>query len=276
MDGRPRCEWPSATWLAGGPSRSKAPSSTSNATSSSRPSGGDLSEGLEELNNGRGLIDADAYYQLPNRPGHFAAGDIIRPHLLTTAIGQASIAAESVNHYLKKEQQSKRPKVDVHHFKLLKKLHEFNLDPDSFDPESVGDMRGTADGNWAVHNYEDRSAAEIISSDKLFLGHFPYLPRNKRSSYGPSAEEVLGHFAERGVGLTTEQAVNEADRCMSCGMCFECDNCVIFCPQDAIFRVKKDKATTGRYVDTDYSKCVGCHICADVCPTGYIDMALGH
>jgi len=238
--------------------------------------GGDLSEGLEELNNGRGLIDADAYYQMPNRPGHFAAGDIIRPHLLTTAIGQASIAAESINHYLKKEQQSKRPKVDVHHFKLLKKLHEFNLDPDAFDPESVGDMRGTSDGNWAVHNYEDRSSAEIISSDKLFLGHFPYLPRNKRSSYGPSAEEVLGHFAERGVGLTTEQAVNEADRCMSCGMCFECDNCVIFCPQDAIFRVKKDKATTGRYVDTDYNKCVGCHICADVCPTGYIDMALGH
>ena len=238
--------------------------------------GGDLSEGLEELNNGRGLIDADAYYQLPSRPGHFAAGDIIRPHLLTTAIGQASIAAESINHYLKHEQQAKRPKVDVHHFKLLKKLHEANLDPDTFDPEERGDMRGTSDGNWAVHNYEDRSMAEIISSDKLFLGHFPYVPRNKRSSYGPSAEEVLGHFAERGVGLTAEQAVNEADRCMSCGMCFECDNCVIFCPQDAIFRVKKDKATTGRYVDTDYNKCVGCHICADVCPTGYIDMALGH
>jgi glutamate synthase (NADPH/NADH) small chain len=238
--------------------------------------GGDLSEGLEDLNNGRGLIDADAYYQLPNRAGHFAAGDIIRPHLLTTAIGQASIAAESINHYLKHEQQSKRPKVDVHHFKLLKKLHETNLDPAVFDPEERGDMRGTSDGNWAVHNYEDRSTAEIISSDKLFLGHFPYLPRNKRSSYGPSADEVLGHFAERGIGLTTEQAVNEAERCMSCGMCFECDNCVIYCPQDAIFRVKKDKATTGRYVDTDYNKCVGCHICSDVCPTGYIDMALGH
>jgi glutamate synthase (NADPH) small chain len=238
--------------------------------------GGDLSEGLDELNNGRGLIDADAYYQLPNRDGHFAAGDIIRPHLLTTAIGQASIAAESINHYLKHEQQSKRPKVDVHHFKLLKKLHEANLDPDVFDSGERGDMRGTDDGNWAVHNYEDRSSAEIISSDKLFLGHFPYVPRNKRTSFGPTADEVLGHFTERGIGLTTEQAVNEAERCMSCGMCFECDNCVIYCPQDAIFRVKKDKATTGRYVDTDYAKCVGCHICSDVCPTGYIDMALGH
>ena len=237
--------------------------------------GGDLSEGLESLDNGRGLIDADAYYQVPNRKGHFVAGDIIRPHLLTTAIGQASIASESIDHFLKQEEQKKRPKVDVHHFELLKKLHEANLDPEEFDAEERGDMRGTSDGNWAVHNYEDRSSAEIIASDRLFLGHFPYVPRNKRSSYGPSSEEVLGHFEERGVGLDTEHAVAEAERCMSCGMCFECDNCVIYCPQDAIFRVKKDHSTTGRYVDTDYDKCIGCHICSDVCPTGYIDMAMG-
>jgi Pyruvate/2-oxoacid:ferredoxin oxidoreductase delta subunit len=62
---------------------------------------------------------------------------------------------------------------------------------------------------------------------------------------------------------------------MSCGMCFECDNCVVFCPQTAVFRVKKDKRAMGRYVDTDYKKCIGCHICADVCPTGYIEMGLG-
>ena len=74
---------------------------------------------------------------------------------------------------------------------------------------------------------------------------------------------------------TEEEAIKEASRCMSCGMCFECDNCVIYCPQDAVFRVKKDEATLGRYVDTDYNKCIGCHICADVCPTGYIKMGLG-
>ncbi|MGB5541538.1 MAG: FAD-dependent oxidoreductase, partial [Gammaproteobacteria bacterium] len=237
--------------------------------------GGDLSQGLESLDNGRGLIDADAFYQVPGRKGHFAAGDIIRPHLLTTAIGQASIAVESIDHYLKQEEQKKRPKVDVHHFELLKKLQETNHTPVPFKADAAGDMRGTDHAQFAVHNYEDRASSEIISSERLFLGHFPYTPRNKRSARGPSAEEVLGHFEERGIGLTTEQAVNEAERCMSCGMCFECDNCVIYCPQDAIFRVKKDQATIGRYVDTDYSKCIGCHICSDVCPTGYIDMAMG-
>ncbi len=236
--------------------------------------GGDL-EGLEELNNGRGLIDADKFYAVPKRPGHFVAGDIIRPHLLTTAIGQASIAAESIDHYLKNIDIPKRPKVDVHHFNLLDKLRESKLTPEEFKAEECGDLRGTSDGNWAIHNYEDRSGQEIISSDELFLGHFGYHARNKRSSYGPTAEEVLGHFEERNAGLTQESAVDEANRCMSCGMCFECDNCVIFCPQDAVFRVKKNQSTTGRYVDTDYNRCIGCHICADVCPTGYIDMALG-
>jgi len=42
-----------------------------------------------------------------------------------------------------------------------------------------------------------------------------------------------------------------------------------------VYKVKKTEATTGRYVATDYAKCIGCHICADVCPTGYIKMGLG-
>ena len=233
--------------------------------------GGDLS-GLEELDNGRGLIEANQFYQLPERPGHFVAGDIIRPHLLTTAIGQASIAANCIDLYFNDIEMKKRPKVDVHHFNLLEKLNESGLSPEQYDHSQKW---GTSSANFAVHNYEDRSAHEIIPSDELFLAHFQYTERNKRRQIGPTDEDVLGHFKERQLGLTDEQAVAEAERCMSCGMCFECDNCVIYCPQDAVFRVKKDKSTTGRYVDTDYNRCIGCHICADVCPTGYIDMGMG-
>lgn len=234
--------------------------------------GGDL-EGLEEFDNGRGLIDADKFYAVPNREGHFVCGDIIRPHLLTTAIGQASIAAESIDYYFNDTEIRKRPKVDVHHFDLLEKLQESGLEPKEYEP---GAYWGTDKSEFSVHNFEDRAAQEIIPYDELFLGHFPFTPRLLREEHGPDAEQVLGHFEERMKSFTDEQAIEEAGRCMSCGMCFECDNCVVYCPQDAVFRVKKDESTTGRYVDTDYSKCIGCHICADVCPTGYIDMALGH
>ena len=133
--------------------------------------------------------------------------------------------------------------------------------------------------NWwakfAVHNYEDRSHASIIPHTELFLGHFPQEDRNQREHKLIGAEEVLGNFEERLIGYSEEDAQKEAGRCMSCGLCFECDNCVMYCPQDAVFKVKKDQSTLGRYVDTDYTKCIGCHICADVCPTGYIQMCLG-
>jgi NADPH-dependent glutamate synthase beta subunit-like oxidoreductase len=234
--------------------------------------GGDMS-GLEELDNGRGLIDSDSFYQVPGKEGHFVAGDIIRPHLLTTAIGQASVAADTIDEYLNQKDHQKRPKVDVHHFQLDEKMEEAGLSPEKYD--SSGDQRGTNDANYAIHNYEDRSFAEIIPHDELFLGHFAFTPRIKRNEEVPSADDVLGHFHERLIGLTQEQAAEEAERCMSCGMCFECDNCVIFCPQDAVYRVKKSEATTGRYVDTKYDRCIGCHICSDVCPTGYIKMGLG-
>jgi NADPH-dependent glutamate synthase beta subunit-like oxidoreductase len=233
--------------------------------------GGKL-DGFEDMGNDRGFIDADQHYQVPGKPGHFVAGDIVRPHLLTTAIGQASIAVESIDHYLQDENLGKRPKVDKHHFNLLNKLREAGLQPGEYTHDSEW---GTNNADWAVHNYEDRSAHEIIPADELFLGHFSYTPRLKRSEDVPSADDVLGHFQERMKGLSEEQAREEADRCMSCGMCFECDNCVIYCPQDAVYRVPKNQHTMGRYVATDYSRCIGCHICADVCPTGYIDMAMG-
>jgi NADPH-dependent glutamate synthase beta subunit-like oxidoreductase len=247
---------------------------------------GDLA-GMEELDNGKGQIAADKYYQLPNRQGMFACGDIIRPHLLTTVIGQGSIAADSIDRYLKGEEFAKRPKVDVHHFNLLEKLREVKLEPAKYEPSEANGprpidqgLRGTSEqgkavGGFAIHNYEDRSAAEVCKPEELFLGHFAYAERIKRTEIGPSAEEVLGHFAERMVGLDDKQAVEEAKRCMSCGMCFECDNCVIYCPQTAVKRTPKSEATMGRYVYTDYDLCIGCHICADVCPTGYIKMGLG-
>ena len=237
---------------------------------------GDMT-GVEDFDNGRGLIDADNFYRVPGKDGHFVCGDIVRPHLLTTAIGQASIVSDTIEAFLNQSKVDKRPKVDVHHFELANKLQEAGLNTTSYDVKEHKEdgQRGTDRSTYAIHNYENRAEQEIISVDQMFLGHFEYEARNLRDVDVPSSDEVLGHFAERQIGLTEEAAVAEAGRCMSCGMCFECDNCVIYCPQDAVFKVKKDQHTTGRYVDTDYSRCIGCHICSDVCPTGYIDMALG-
>ncbi len=231
---------------------------------------GDFS-GFEEFDNGKGLMNSDRNYRSPQRPNHFVAGDILRPHLLTTAIGQARIAVDGIDQVLQGADLKRRPKYEGVRFNMLNYLKEHGKEL----AEQHGEVRGTDDANFAIHNFEDRSANEVIPHDKLFLGHFNYEARNKRDEVHIGADEVLGNFEERLRGYLEEQAVAEAKRCMSCGQCFECDACVVYCPQDAVYKNKKSEQSLGRYVDTWYDKCIGCHICADVCPTGYIQMALG-
>ena len=227
--------------------------------------------GLEEFNNGKGAISADRNYMVAGQQGVFAAGDVIRPHLLTTAIGHGAIAADGLHNFLLGRNLEKRPKIDAHHFDLMRKLTEKGIKIE----ETHEPMRGTNNANVALHNFDNRSDRYVIPHDKLFLGHFSYVPRNQREVVTLDRERALGNFQERLGILNEKQVIAEAKRCMSCGMCFECDNCVVYCPQTAVYRVKKTEATTGRYVATDYDKCIGCHICADVCPTGYIQMGLG-
>ena len=228
--------------------------------------------GLEQFDSGKGLMVADKNYQVPGKKGFFVGGDVLRPHLLTTAIGHGAIAADGINRYLQTEELEKRPKIDVHHFDLQRKMLEKGLPIENYDHQPVW---GTDSSDVAIHNFEDRSYKYVIPSNELFLGHFPFVARNKRAVVQLTAEQALGNFDDRLGMLSEQEAIAEAKRCMSCGLCFECDNCIVYCPQIAVFKVKKNQSTTGRYVDTDYSRCIGCHICADVCPTGYIKMGMG-
>ncbi len=229
-------------------------------------------EGIEDMDAGKGFIDTTADYKVKGKDKHFAGGDILKPHLLTTAIGHGRIAADTITEFLDDGEIEKRPSVDIHHFNLLAELHARRQDPSEYDHQPT---RGTDSDDFAVHNFDNRSDSQIVKHTELYKGHFPYVAREVRDEVHIEGDNVLGNFEERIIGYTEEQAQKEGERCMSCGMCFECDNCVIYCPQDAVSRVKKSDRTVGRYVETDYSKCIGCHICADVCPTGYIKMGLG-
>jgi len=231
-------------------------------------------EGIDNLGNERGFIDIEAGYKVKGKDKHFAGGDILKPHLLTTAIGHGRVAAETIADYLDDGNIAKRPKIDIASFNLLEELNERGHELSPY--EHMGEeTRGTDSATYAVHNYEDRSDGQIVKHTELYKGHFPYVAREVRDEVHIEGDNVLGNFEERIIAYSEEQAQKEGERCMSCGMCFECDNCVIYCPQDAVSRVKKNDRTLGRYVETDYGKCIGCHICADVCPTGYIQMGLG-
>jgi NADPH-dependent glutamate synthase beta subunit-like oxidoreductase/Pyruvate/2-oxoacid:ferredoxin oxidoreductase delta subunit len=227
--------------------------------------------GIEDFNNGKGLFNSDNTFQIPSKAGHFVGGDAVYPDLLTTAIGHAWKASEGIDVYLQGEEVPARPRIDVHHFDIEKKLAEVDKSP---APYAGGPLENTDSSAAVIHNYEDRSHDKVITSKSLFLGHFEHTPCNvrKQNFIGP---DCVGSSQDRLIPLTEEEVLAEAKRCMSCGMCFDCGNCVNYCPQRAVYKVTPADKVMARFVDTDYSLCIGCHICMDVCPTGYIQMGLG-
>jgi formate dehydrogenase (NADP+) beta subunit len=74
-------------------------------------------------------------------------------------------------------------------------------------------------------------------------------------------------FEEVVAGLVPDAARYEAQRCLSCGNCFECDGCYSACPEKAVI-----KLGPGRRYAYDFDKCTGCAICYDQCPCGAITM----
>ena len=77
--------------------------------------------------------------------------------------------------------------------------------------------------------------------------------------------EGLLDFNEITETISAEDAVYEAGRCVSCGVCNFCDTCMTFCPDFCISRTPD-----GYEVDLDY--CKGCGICVQECPRDVIDL----
>ncbi|MBV5303610.1 MAG: NAD(P)-binding protein [Chlorobium sp.] len=112
---------------------------------------------------------------------------------------------------------------------------------------------------------------EITKVNKQDVLYFIHSDQAKRETI--ELEDVVGNHDELLVALTAGEAKAESERCMSCGLCFDCKQCVSFCPQEAITRFRDNPP--GEVVYTNYSRCVGCHLCSLVCPSGYIQMGMG-
>ncbi len=85
-------------------------------------------------------------------------------------------------------------------------------------------------------------------------------PRQKPELAAQNFNEVVS-------GLSEQHAQYEAQRCLSCGNCFECDACYGACPEDAIIKLGK-----GKGYEFNYDACTGCSICFEQCPCHAIEM----
>jgi NADPH-dependent glutamate synthase beta subunit-like oxidoreductase len=106
----------------------------------------------------------------------------------------------------------------------------------------------------------------IIKSDGMVLSHYEKVPREVPGHLDPS--ERMDLEVEVNLGYTAEQLLKEADRCMSCGYCMDCEKCWMYCSDQAI---KKPQDGTFPY-GWKLENCTGCSKCAEVCPCGFIEM----
>jgi NADPH-dependent glutamate synthase beta subunit-like oxidoreductase len=103
-----------------------------------------------------------------------------------------------------------------------------------------------------------------ITSEKMLLGWYKEAPRQERQHV---PVEQRGMETEIEQGLSEQEALEEAKRCMSCGMCMDCESCWMYCTNNCFVRLPK-----GEHYKVKLEVCNGCKKCAEACPCGYIDM----
>jgi len=131
--------------------------------------------------------------------------------------------------------------------------------------EAAGHIHAWLEPSQRREPATEPAAAVPVSFEQLNPWYFSDAPHAVR----PRLEKgrLTGDFGETVLGLDEGTALYEARRCMSCGSCFDCDNCYGVCPDSAVLKIA---GAHGYEIDLDY--CKGCGLCAEECPAGAIVM----
>jgi NADPH-dependent glutamate synthase beta subunit-like oxidoreductase len=100
---------------------------------------------------------------------------------------------------------------------------------------------------------------------KLHMWYETDAPQKEQDKLAPAV--AVKSFEEVFSGLPEPEARFEAQRCLSCGNCFECDGCFGACPEDAIIKLGK-----GNRYKFNLDACTGCAVCYEQCPCHAIEM----
>ena len=103
-----------------------------------------------------------------------------------------------------------------------------------------------------------------VKPERMKIGWYKDLARHERG-HVPVADRGIETEIEQ--GLTTADALEEAKRCMSCGMCMDCETCWMYCTNSCFVKLPK-----GEHYRVKLEVCNGCKKCAEECPCGYIDL----
>jgi NADPH-dependent glutamate synthase beta subunit-like oxidoreductase len=113
-----------------------------------------------------------------------------------------------------------------------------------------------------------RDDRQAIGPQDVFFGFHPEVPRHERPHLSPE-ESLARPDAEVVAGLSEEQFLSEAGRCLSCGSCFGCQQCWMYCTSGCFTRV--EEPSVGVYFTLSVDQCEECGKCVEVCPCGFLE-----
>jgi len=124
----------------------------------------------------------------------------------------------------------------------------------------------------SIHNYlsNKEELKDVKRTEKIALKEkFNEAGRTPMAKL--EIKERIDNFNEVEKGFTEAEAVKEAQRCLSCmsGVCIGCSICAEMCPARAI-TLQASQDSNSRKVtkyEIDLGKCIFCGICSEACPT---------
>jgi len=135
----------------------------------------------------------------------------------------------------------------------------------------LGRMAAEAIDDYILNRpHSDEAPLTVVRYQTMFTSFFPKKDR-AQTQFLPASEVKGSMTKEPMVPLSDEEFKTEVTRCMSCGLCFDCDNCWMYCSDGAVEKKSKDTERGTHYAFV-LDKCQGCKKCAEACPCGYIDM----
>lgn len=108
-----------------------------------------------------------------------------------------------------------------------------------------------------------------VGPERIKMAWYPAKERAVRAVL-PPAERLARPMDEIDLGITQEQALEEVTRCFSCGKCFACENCWMYCQNNCFVKIADPKL--GDFYKVKLELCDGCKKCAEECPCGFLDL----
>ena len=85
-----------------------------------------------------------------------------------------------------------------------------------------------------------------------------------------AVERLRDPLAETERTFDDERFLREVERCFSCGSCFGCEQCTMYCTSGCYTRLSE--VGPGAYFSLELDACQECGKCVEVCPCGFLEV----